>query len=211
MPDLKMMVLTDAWLSTKPDAAGDYLKAVTQRRHDIMFTGSTNWEFANDTVVDSFPAAYPQVVAFSSVNVNFTSTPSSGLVNYTAFAAPGEYVMWTTPIDQFYKEASAYGQRANSISVTPPLEGLQADLWDSPPPGTITGSATGSVTAGFVDCGKGFEPCANATVSVNVINAAHVGQGSGSCSSSSSSGSRSSGGDGQYLQQLHSDNKSWDG
>jgi hypothetical protein len=166
MPDLKMLVMTQAGVSTKPDAAGDYLKAVTNRRHDIVFTSPAYTETINDTVMDSFPAVYPEVTAFASVNINFSSTPATKVKpSYTAFAAPGAFIMSTVPIDPFYKEASAYGQRPNSISVTPPLSGVQADLWVSPPPATITGASTGSITGGLVSCGLGFEPCANATVS----------------------------------------------
>jgi hypothetical protein len=166
MADLKMIILTDAESSRVADAAGTYLKSVAARRSDILFTSGAWTASENDTVGPSYPAAHPEVVGFAPVDVNFKNNEAQALP-YTAFAAPGEYIMWTTPLDKedFFKNSSAYGQGVSSISVSPPLAGVQANLWNAPPAGSCIGSGIGSVTAGLVDCGLGFEPCANATVS----------------------------------------------
>jgi hypothetical protein len=69
---------------------------------------------------------------------------------------------WTT--QDFFKNTSAYGQGKAGISVSPPLAGVQANLWDAPPLSSTIGSGVGSVTAGLVDCGLGFEQCTGAKV-----------------------------------------------
>jgi hypothetical protein len=171
-PDLKMVVFMDAFIEKGPmTAASAYLKSVTTRRHDIMFTsGAWGTYNENDTWIDAYPSAFPEVVAFSAVNENFTSSLGSDPpVNYTAFSAPGDFIIWTTEMDEYARENDYYAQRKNSITVSPPLEDVQNGFWQSPPVGSFGGSAVGTVTAGLVDCGQGMNgSCADAQVRSNV-------------------------------------------
>jgi hypothetical protein len=167
-PNLNMLVLSDSYISNGVDVVGAYLKFVTTRRNDIMFVGGAWGRYDdNDTYVDIFPFAFPEFTAISSVGVNFTSAISKNLpVNFTAFSAPGEFIIWTSSLREYLLDAfDAWGQRKNTIAASPPLTGVQADFWNSPPPGAFSGSLVGSVTAAVVDCGTGLSPCVNATVS----------------------------------------------
>jgi hypothetical protein len=168
MPDLKMVVMTEAWLEYTPNAAGKYLRSVASRRNDIIFTSPARAYQENGNVYDVFPPAYRQMVSFSGVNANFTNVAEVP-APYTAFAAPGDYIMTTVPNDQWGTETSVYGQPANKISVFPPLAGADVEFWVPPPPANIIGAGSGSVIGRLVDCGLGLEPCANATVS-NISN-----------------------------------------
>jgi hypothetical protein len=168
MADLKMIIFTDAESSVEPDATGSYLKSATARRNDIMFTGPVYGYLDNDTVIASYPLSNPEVVTFNGVDVNFTTTDES-VDPHTASAAPGKDIMWTPPSTEYYKNTSVYGQGKSSISVSPPLAGVQADLWDSPPAASLFGSAFGSVTAGLVDCGIGLKPCTGAKVGGQIM------------------------------------------
>jgi hypothetical protein len=126
MADLKMIIMTDAESSLKPDATGSYLKSATTRRNDIMFTSGAYAYVDNDTLIASYPSNDPEVVSFLGVDVNFTTT--NEFFDPTAvFAAPGVYIMWTTPLNEYYKNTSAYGQGKSSITLSPPLAGVQPD------------------------------------------------------------------------------------
>jgi hypothetical protein len=91
----------------------------------------------------------------SSLKVIVNELPTVALLSYRCL------------VDDYFKNTSAYGQGKLSIAVSPSLVGVQADLWDSPPAGSMIGSGIGSVTAGLVDCAKGFEQCTGAKVGVN--------------------------------------------
>ncbi|WIA42908.1 hypothetical protein OEZ86_008822 [Tetradesmus obliquus] len=145
MPDLKMLVMSDTVIEDASiEAAGAYIKAVSKRRSDIIFTTYASSLATPETLADSFTATAAKPAGFASS------------------AAPGPFVIWTSSVGKSDKEASAYGRPRTSIAVTPPLAGAQAGLWASPPPGSIGRTSSGSISGALVDCPKGFETCANA-------------------------------------------------
>uniref|UniRef100_A0A383VAT4 PA domain-containing protein n=1 Tax=Tetradesmus obliquus TaxID=3088 RepID=A0A383VAT4_TETOB len=171
-PPLNMVVFSDGFVTEGVDAVAAYSKSVTARRNDVMFVAGAWGIFdENETWVDVTPASFPQFVAIASVNKDFESSTGTELpVNFTAFSAPGQFIMWTSLLSDYNLDAlDAWGQRKNTIAASPPLDGVQADFWNSPPPGAFAGSAVGSVAAGLVDCGLGNSTCAGAKGKICLI------------------------------------------
>ncbi|WIA20930.1 hypothetical protein OEZ85_005272 [Tetradesmus obliquus] len=129
-PPLNMVVFSDSWPEEEIDVVAAYLKSVTARRNDVTFVGGAYGQYDdNDTWVDVLPMAYPEFVAIASVGPDFESSIGSDPpVNYTAFSAPGQFILWTSTLSDFNLEAtSAYGQRINTVTASP-LAGVPAEF-----------------------------------------------------------------------------------